>query len=133
MPETRLYAKLAGTTAVTELVGSRIWPVRRHSDTLPAITYQRVGTTPVNCSLGTVATEFCRVQVDCWDDDYGDVKTLAAAVRAALSGFSDDSDTPDISMCHLTGEFDLPEPPEPGQNMQIHRVSQEYYLQYSTA
>ena len=134
MPETELVAKLSGTSAVTDLVGDRIYPITaRQGVALPYVTYQLISGAPVNHAAGTTTTEECRIQVDNYASTYSGVKALAAAVEDALSGWSDAAGTPPITMCHLESRADLSEPIEPGSDTMIHRVSHDYVIWYSTA
>ena len=134
MPEKRLYAKLAATSAVTALVtATKIQPVKvPQSLSIPLITYERSGSDPVNHATGTTTTASCIIEIDIYDDDYGDCKAIADAVRAALSGWSDATDDPQVSMCHLQDEMDLPLPPEAGQDLIVHHVNQTYLLWYNS-
>lgn len=96
-PEELLVAKLLLITAVTDLVGARIWPLYRESLTLPAVTYEVTGDAPLNHSTGTTKTSMIRLSVICWATTYSGAKTLAAAVRGdesetaptGISGWSD--------------------------------------------
>lgn len=129
-PETALYTKLAGTSAVTDLVGTRITPWERRQDaSLPAVTYFRVSGGPINTLGGPLATNSCRIQVDSWASSYSGVKALAVVVRAALSGWTEAGD-PEIGSCHLEDEGDILEGPEPGQDAFTYRVRQDYILWY---
>jgi hypothetical protein len=131
--EERLVAKLLATSGVTNLVGARIRPVAlRQTDTLPAIVYQRVGTDSVNHATGECNVAFARIQVDCLASTYAAAKTLATAVKAALSGWSDLTGDPDIDLCHWLGDQDMPGDFEPGQDVLTHGVMQDYRIQYNT-
>lgn len=84
--ETSIFAALvaANTTA-----GNRVYPMRRPQATpVPAVTFQRVGSAPVNGLDGSLGVDQVRVQVDCWAAGdvagYKAAKTLARAVRVAM-------------------------------------------------
>lgn len=125
---------MKSTSAVTALVAARIWPIRRPQGTaLPAISYRRLDGATVNGSTGPTTTEYALFEVNCWEDDYGDCQALAAVVKAALNGYTAASGDPQISSCLLTNEQDLPEAPEPGQDLQTHRVLLEFKLWYNAA
>jgi len=137
MPERRMVVKLKATSAVTDLIGTgdnaRIYPIGRYQGTaLPAITYQRVATTPINHSTGQVDTEFCTVQVNCFGATYTAAKGLAAAVATALKGWTDDTESPDIGMCHKHGESDLPQVTPQGQEgPDVEAVTMDFFIQYT--
>lgn len=131
MPETRLYAKLAATSGITDLVGTRIYPAQRYQGTaLPAVTFLRVGTDRPGCSTGSVNVAWARIQVDSIASTYNAAKALAAAVADALCGWSEAEGTPPIDQCNPGGEFDAPEPEYAGQDVRDFRIIQEYIVQY---
>jgi hypothetical protein len=139
MPETRLVAKLKATTAITDIVGSKIFPimapVKKKGKPVvtipPYITYQTISDQSENHSTGATETNHCRMQIDLWASTYADAKTLATAVKTALKNWTDNTGSPVISSCHYENGNDLPDPPLPGQEVQVHRVSQDYFLWYT--
>lgn len=83
--EQQVRAVLVANAGVAALVVARIYPLLMPQGViLPAISYQRVATAPLDDLEGTQNHEWVRVQIDCWDNDYAGVKALAAAVRTAL-------------------------------------------------
>ncbi len=133
MPETRLKAQLVGSTALTDLIGTRVFPVfLPQGVTLPAVTYQRVGTTPLNGSTGGGDVSFARFQLNAFATTYAGAKAVAKQTRIALRAWSDSTGTPAISMTSYHGEFDLPEPPEPAQDNYIHGVMQDWFVQFTS-
>lgn len=132
MPERRLIAKLKGTSAVTALASTRIRAGRaRQDDTLPFIVVSVVGEDQVNHSTGHTNIAFRRVQVSIFDDDYNGTATLANLVRDALSGWTDGTSTPVVSMCHYIGCTDIGADVEPGQDLGIHGIAQDYNISYT--
>jgi hypothetical protein len=133
MPETRVVAKLLATQAVTDLIGDRVRKHYRKSSwgSSDAITYQRIATVSSNHAGGTTTLSFVRLQVDIWSSTPLGGRALAQAVRDALSGWSDATGSPKVTMCHLMGEQDMPEPPDLGDEETETRIMQEYYLQVS--
>lgn len=132
MPERRLIAKLKNTSTVTALTSTRIRAGRaRNDDALPYIVVQVVGEDQVNHSTGHCDVAFRRVQVTTLDDDYNGTATLANIVRDTLSGWSDSTSTPVVSMCHYIGCNDIGADTEPGQDLAIHGIAQDYYLTYT--
>ena len=133
MPTTRMVAKLKATSGVTDLCGERIYPVALpHGVTYPAIAYQRVGTTTAGHSTGTCDVAWASVRVTCYAETYVAAQDLAAAVRAALTGWSDQGGTPKVSMTSWHGEYDVAGGEEPGQDEYIRAVAQDWYIQYET-
>lgn len=135
MPERRLHNKLENTSAVTDLVtATKIQPVSVPQGTaLPYIVYQNISRIPENHSTGTLTSGYAvsTIQVDCFASTYSGVKAVADVVRAALSGWSDTTGDPDVSMCHLMSESDIPQELSPGQDVRVHGVSFDFRLDHN--
>ena len=85
--ETGLRAALVADATTNALVSGRIYPEMMPQDTkYPAITYQRISTVRTQFLTGVDDFTRVRIQVDCWDDSYSGVKSLASAVKSALDG-----------------------------------------------
>ena len=84
-----IISKLKGTTAVSDIVGTRVSGVWRDAGgTLPAITVTIVGGGTQDYHLGgdgELAHD--RLQVDCWAADTVTTAQLSKAARDALTGF----------------------------------------------
>lgn len=92
--ESILAAHLAGTTAVTNIVGTRIYPmIAPQPAVFPYIVYQVVGGNEhiVKPSVSTFRFVRKLVQVDCYvkgDSKYAAIKNLEAAVKGAVYAFN---------------------------------------------
>jgi hypothetical protein len=88
--EQALRTRLAAYTNLTTLVGTRIYPLRlAQSPTLPAVTYQRISTVPVQAlSAAASAMIRTRMQVTAWATTYAGAQSVAAQIRACLDGFA---------------------------------------------
>lgn len=85
--ETKIYSALSGNATVAVKVGSRIYPVVMPQDpTLPAITYQRIASEPVNTLEGYAGLENVHISVMSWATGYLTAKELAEDVHVALNG-----------------------------------------------
>jgi hypothetical protein len=89
MVEIGIAQLLAETTAVTDLLGTRIYPVTLPVDALvlPALTYQVVGGSPEYAFDGSVVG-IKRIQMDCWSNRYLDGKNAQLAIMQALIPFT---------------------------------------------
>ena len=133
-PYTLMVAKLKGMEAVSDLVGTRVYPTKAPQGVaLPYVVYQLISRVPVNHSTGATQTNFQRIQVSCWAEDYDGALALAAAVRGdedeteptGLSGWNDSAD----QVWHLQNEMDDIEPLKVGRDeVEAHRVIQEYFV-----
>lgn len=88
--ETDIYSALSGSTAVTNISGSRIYAdVRDEGDGVPAIVYERTGTLPyVSLHTGETFAETATMEVLCIAKDRETAedlrdKVMAAAIAAA--------------------------------------------------
>lgn len=86
--EEALITKLLGTTAITNLVSTRVFVgARPQASTLPAIVINRISGAPLYSDDGEDGLEESRFQIDCWGLTYSSAKAVARAVRTALSAF----------------------------------------------
>jgi hypothetical protein len=77
---------LLGAAGVAALVGERAYPLKLpQSATKPAVTYTRVAGLPANDLDGDDGDLInVRLQLDCWAEQFDDVRAVAEAVRAAI-------------------------------------------------
>lgn len=90
--EEAVESRLSGWTALTDLVGTRIHPVRlpqvsRTSDGLPALSYTRASSVRVHSHQGGSGLAAPVFQFDAWASDYSTAKAVINEVRKALVGF----------------------------------------------
>ncbi len=133
-PRTLLVAKLKGMTAVTDIVGQQIYPIKAPQGvSLPYITFQQISDVPINASKGATPTAAMRMQVNCFEDTYDKVHTLAAAVRGdeavssptGLSGWIDGNG----EVWHLDNELESADDIRDGQDeFQAYAVIQDYLV-----
>ena len=129
-PNERMVAKLLATTAVTDLVVDRIFPVERPvvtAEALPAVVYLIMSKVPSNTANGTSTTEQMRIEVQCLAATYDGARALGAAVQIALSGWND----AEGSVWHLDDSRDDPGEVATGEDfISYHCVTQEYLVWY---
>ncbi len=129
--EAQLQAQMEDTAALTDLVGTRIFRYQRPRGTaLPAVTFKRTNTDPVNHAGGVTATEWVSYEVNIWANDMDVMRSVADAVATALSGFSNPGGDPSISMSHLQSEIDATENPEHGDDNLLFHFIQDYRLSH---
>lgn len=84
-PRKAVYTVLSGSTAVTALVSTRIYPVLAPQDTtLPYVTYQRGSLTPYQSMTESAGLLDALITVSCWGETWPSVSSVADAVRTAL-------------------------------------------------
>lgn len=108
--ESEILDVLALSSAVTILTGSRLrfeWP---DQDTeIPAVVLTRVGGGRESALASANYFEDALLQLDCFADTYATVKALAAAVKAALHGYTGSAGSFTIAGVYLRNETDLSE------------------------
>lgn len=89
MIEAALYTLLSGDSDVSNLVGTRIYPLTAKQETsFPALVYRRISAIrdlPHNGATGVARSRF---QIDCLADDPLEAKQVAAKVVNAVHGYS---------------------------------------------
>ena len=89
--EAALYSRLSGFAGVSDLVGTRIYPLAAPDDAIyPLIRYQRVQATRLESLAGPSGLSAVRFQIDAFgqgDEGYRDAGDVAEQIRLALDGF----------------------------------------------
>jgi hypothetical protein len=91
--EAGVYSFLSTTTGITNLVGTRIYPVRAPERlagelALPVLVYQKISGPSEHTKDGSAHFAFPRFQFTCWAPKYSDAKAVRTAVQAALEAFT---------------------------------------------
>jgi len=124
--EKSIHTKMAGTTAITDLVSTRIYPfASRQGDALPRVTYFVVSSNPVNASTGSTGTVQSMIQVDVWAASASSAKAVADAIFTALDGF-DDTATNAVSYYTLDARRQEIEESDDGSEKPVYRVSMDW-------
>lgn len=130
---TRLVARLKGTSAVTTLLGTRIYPNVAPREDMPLAILTKISTTPGNTAGGTDSTESCRIQIDIYGETYDATRAAADAVRACLApttAWTDSTGSPVVSSCRLLDDTENVDGTEPGSDISVFRVTQDYSVWY---
>ncbi len=103
-----LYAKLASVSAITALVGTRIYPELgpQKGKTFPMIVYSSDDKQEVEIYSGGTGLVSRRVTLACIDDDYAGAIELAEAVRAGISWAEGTWGTVTVQGCFPEGQTD---------------------------
>lgn len=84
--ETVIYDELAATTAVTDIVSVRIYSGHVYDSVMPLLRYQAIGGIIQTHLRGESGLKNSDFQFDCYAETEQQSRTLAEAVRAALTG-----------------------------------------------
>lgn len=105
--EVRVFAVLTAASAVTSLVGSRIYPVvTAQNCKFPCLIYRRISTDRVATLGGDSGLEMVRIQIDCVAETYLAAKTLAGVVLDAMDAATSVKSHPDGEVDQYTTEPD---------------------------
>jgi len=105
-------ARLLGQSDVTDLVGTRVYPLTMPSSvTLPAISYQDVGEArPRAMVRDPEELVSVRMQLNCWAEGYLSSRRLAREVIDALEDYSGVSAGMTIQSIEIVNQMDQYEP-----------------------
>ena len=108
--EAGIYARLTGSTDVTGIVGTRIFPGRiPEGQQHPHIRFMIQGGEVTHTLTAHTSLNEASVQIDCYtDNSYLDCVTLAEKVRNTFNTNSTSFGTIQIERSHVTSELDEP-------------------------
>lgn len=113
--ETKIYSLLTGTTVVTTLLGTRLYPlVAPQAPTYPYAVYFRVSGGQQNGLNGYLDLENPRIQIDIYSTSYSEVKTVAENIQTTMNTSTDFSNV-------MLSDNDIYE-----DEVQKHRVSMDF-------
>ena len=106
--EEAIYSILSNDATVSGLVSARIYPMLvPQEQSLPAIAYQEISAPDrFYAHDGPVGIARKRIQITAVAERYASLKDTLAAIRGALSGYSDTVATVKIFSSFLANEFD---------------------------
>ena len=106
-PEAVLRTALVGTTAVTSLVGTRIYPVLAPaSAALPFVTWRRSGIQREQTLAGPMGLPRVTVEYSIYGTTYEEARQVADAMRVVLDGYGGTSDNTTVRQTSLEDESD---------------------------
>lgn len=109
--QSELYSRLSGTTDLTAIVGTRIFPIKAPQDTkMPYVVYQRISGVPVHAMSADADVVHSRFQVTCVADSVAGsngTNAVAKQVKASLSRWSKSTGNPEILEVFTDNEIDL--------------------------
>jgi hypothetical protein len=106
-PEAVLRAALVGTTAVTSLVSSRIYPVLAPaSASLPFVTWRRSGIQREQTLGRPMGMPRVSVEYSIYGTTYEEARQVADAMRLVLDGYGGTSNNTEVKQTSLEDESD---------------------------
>lgn len=133
-----LFAYLSAQSAITALVGFRIYPLARPQATaLPAIVYRRV-TTERFFYQGITADQYsaasvigATVAIDCYGETFASADAVSEAVKAALIPYRGTMGTLKVTGVFEGSTQDILVVPADGSSPGDYLVSTDYRLKFS--
>ena len=117
--EAKIYSALTGSTLITKTSSNRIYPINLPQEVkYPAISYERVGSEPVNSFAGYSTYTNLTIQIDVWTTSYLASKTLASNIHKVM-----DSATAFSSLLEIENE-DAEE--DSRTNKTVFRISRDF-------
>ena len=99
---------LRNTAGVSNYVGSRIFPQKiPFGETIPAITYFIIDSTPNNTKNGVSTYDYIRCQITAFGTTYAQAQDLSTEVRAALDYKSQTVEGVQIDKCFFEDANDV--------------------------
>jgi hypothetical protein len=106
-PEAAVRNRLVSTTAVTNLVGTRVYPVIAPADAaLPFLTWRRMSVQRQQSLSGPIGTPTVMLTVDLFATTYEAARDIADAVRVSLDGWGGTFQNTVVANVSLENESD---------------------------
>jgi hypothetical protein len=133
-PEAFLFQRLTSQTAVSSLVGNRVYPMyAKQGEALPLIIYQRTGVERPQSLAGNVGNPVITLQLTTYGTSYTNVKQIARAVRLAVDGWTGTTAGVTIQRTTLESEADGMEAPSDDQMLPYYTVVQTFDFRVNEA
>lgn len=106
-PEAVLRTALVGSTSVTSMVGTRIYPLLApKTAAIPFITWRRAGISREHTLAGPMGMPSVTVELQSFANTYEDVRQLADRVRLVLDGYGGTVNNVEVKNVSLENEAD---------------------------
>jgi len=104
-PEERIYTRLTGYTALTNLTTQIHFGDRPQGEKLPAVTFDRISGVPWRAMGQDANLVQSRFQINSYADDPLEAKKVAEQVKNAMNRWSSSSDYVTIESCFVDNEY----------------------------
>jgi hypothetical protein len=133
-PEAFLFQRLTSQTAVSQYIGSRVYPLIAPQGTpLPLVVYQRTGVERPQSLAGNVGNPVVTLQLTTYGTSYTSVKSIARAVRLAVDGWTGTTAGVTIQRSTLQTEADGVDMPADDQMLPYYSVQQSFEFRINEA
>lgn len=133
-PEAFLFQRLTSQTAVSSLIGSRVYPLIAPMGTpLPLVVYQRTAVERPQSLAGNVGNPVVTLQLTTYGTSYTSVKAIARAVRLAVDNWTGTTAGVTIQRTTLVTEADGVDMPADDQMLPYYNVAQTFEFRINEA
>ena len=133
-PEAFLFQRLTSQTAVSSLIGSRVYPLIAPMGTpLPLVDHQRTAVERPQSLAGNVGNPVVTLQLTTYGTSYTSVKAIARAVRLAVDNWTGTTAGVTIQRTTLVTEADGVDMPADDQMLPYYNVAQTFEFRINEA
>ena len=133
-PEAFLYQRLTSRTAVSSLIGTRVFPLIAPQGTpLPLVVYQRTAVDRPQSLTGNVGNPVVTLQLTTYGTSYTSVKNIARQIRLAVDGWTGTTASVTIQRTTLVTEADGVDMPADDQMLPYYNVQQSFEFRINEA
>ena len=126
-PEACVFKRLTSQTAVSQYIGSRVYPLIAPQGTpLPLVVYQRTAVERPQSLAGNVGNPLVTLQLTTYGTSYTSVKTIARAVRLTVDGWTGTTAGVTLQRTTLQTEADGVDMPADDQMLPYYSVVQTF-------
>jgi len=119
-----IFNLLSTTTAVTDLVDTRIYPISAPLNAAyPLVNITTVSTTPTNTKDGGSVVDTSRVQIDVYAKEHSESGAIAKLIRQALDGYHGNFDGHRINRIYFERESESFD-----SEQRLYRISTDYFI-----
>lgn len=102
-----IYSRLQATSGVTDLVSTRVYPIRRPADaSLPLVVYERLSEVTPLAMVQDPGNVTARFRFSCQADTPENARALAAQIKSAIGYYADSTTTPVVDGAWPDGSFE---------------------------
>lgn len=133
-PEAFLFQRLTSQTAVSQYIGSRVFPlIAPMNTTMPLVVYQRTAVERPQSLTGNVGNPVVTLQLTTYGTSYTSVKQIARAVRLAVDNWTGTTSGVTIQRTTLVTEADGVDMPADDQMLPYYSVQQSFEFRINEA
>lgn len=128
-----LHVYFAGKTAITDIVGVRLYRITRPQNSdLPALTWRKVSGQDQLHQTGTSTLTECRVELTCWASTPSGAETLRTAVRDVCQRYSgtitDSGESVVIVLIRIEDDSEFYDPPQDASEAGVYFVTVDLHI-----